>query len=203
VDPGEAFNEDVHRARQEYISARWKQLSEITKEQSLDGLKYLFHINAGASAAVLAFIGTTGIVRTATWPWVMLLFFVCGIISIGLLHFLRFHYLAWLFKKFREDVQEYYASPKPWEEIIDGDRYRNGKHDWILGFAYVALGCFITGVIIGALNFKQLSQAEEKYVESETTILANSPITKPESGAGLSEKPRTEHPTTGTDNPKK
>jgi hypothetical protein len=153
MDPTEAFNEEVAKSRHEYISHRWNQLSNLSKEQTVDGIKYLFHVNAGASVAVLAFIGAAEPVRSSNWAWSMLGCFVAGIFFIGVLNFTRFHYLTWMFRGFREDVSDYYESPMTWDEFQERGYKRGHRFDWILVFAYVSFGFFIAGLLIGFLNF--------------------------------------------------
>lgn len=66
-----------------YVDQRWTQLSDLEMSWSGEAIKYLMFVNAGATIAVLTFLGAIESVRPLLWPKVMLSFFVGGVVILG------------------------------------------------------------------------------------------------------------------------
>ena len=68
----------------QHINQRWEQLYKLEKESGLTALQYLFLINAGGSAATLAFIGTIGAQSIGLGVKIALALFISGVILSGI-----------------------------------------------------------------------------------------------------------------------
>jgi hypothetical protein len=193
-----------------YTNERWRQLYGVQNDWSTEGIKYLFLVNAGAAAAMLAFLGSVAESRSWGWPITMLVFFAIGIVLIGFMHALRHHHVSQIFKEWRKSVSEYQTDQKGWSEIISADVARSARFDWALLLAYASFACFIVGIIIGMVNFSTLTGGESngrKKTDTTTstaqTISASSAASATGQGGQITAKGRNaEQPTTSTASPK-
>jgi hypothetical protein len=161
----------------DYISKRWSQLSDIGLAWSNESIKYLFLINSGAAATVLAFIGAVDAVRGVRWAWAMLICFTIGIIFVGLLHVARTLRIKRIYKLWRQDTALYYDSKLDWEALIEGDDKRSYGFSFGPLFFTAAFGCFIVGVSIGALNYNSVIKGEDhgRKQQAQQTIHPTTP----------------------------
>lgn len=181
-------SEEHRKANIGYANERWHQLYDVQNDWSSEGVKYLFLVNAGASVAMLAFLGSVAKARDLSWPKVTLGFFALGIVLIGVMHILRHLHITRLFKKWRESINEYYTEKKGWGQVINEDIKRTERFDWALWAAYLSFACFILGIIIGMCNFSDLTSGEENgRKETHITCAYSSTIctTATDSNKGL------------------
>lgn len=145
--------EDRRKANIDYINTRWEQLYGFQVEWAAEGIKYLLFVNAGAAAAVLAFLGSVEAVRDMFWAKLMLGFFVVGVVLVGFVHIIRYGSLIALFTEWRKGVNEYFKDTKDWNDLLNEDNTRAEKTNIALHVAYGSFGCFMIGVLIGLCNF--------------------------------------------------
>ncbi len=143
-----------------FIVERWKQLYELETERAAERIKYLLFVNAGATVAMLAFLGSVEAIRYMLWPKVMLGFFVLGVILVGLLHIYRENRVASLFEEWQKGTAEYYKETKDFSDLINEDTTRSGAPrpkftSHLLG--YLSFACFVIGTLIGMCNFYTLT----------------------------------------------
>lgn len=164
---------DEHRtANIKYAQERWRQLYALQIEWGTEGIKYLLFVNAGAAAAMLAFLGSVENARDMVWPKVMLGLFSIGVILVGALHAVRRQRVHKVFKNWRNAVNEYYTDQKTWREIIDADAIASNKFDWEGLIALLSFVCLIIGVIVGTFNLSTLTNGDkngrQETIESVT-----------------------------------
>lgn len=116
--------EPVRSDRFRYINERWGQLSRLVEDTELRALRYLTLTNAGGSAAVLSFLGTSEKARDLSGPKLALFFFVLGLIISGVLIAYSAHLMAHLHVKWKNDVRDYYNDVASWSLILDNDEAR-------------------------------------------------------------------------------
>lgn len=143
--------ENLKNSRDRYIDQRWKQLYELSSESSEKAISYLIITNSGGAIAILSFLGASEELRQIIEPKIALLFFVSGVILVGILRAILFHRLEMLFEKWRDDVLQYMKNSISWENIIQNDEKRTGINPWEYLFGYGALICFIFGCIFGGI----------------------------------------------------
>lgn len=173
--------------RKAYIDLRWKQLSELSISWGDEAIKYLLFVNAGAMAGALSFIGAMPQIRQSQWPQTALSLFVLGVVLVGIYHAVRYHRTEWLFRGWRESVAAYSSDQLDWNDLLDGDAARSKKGNGpLLVLAYASLLCFMSGLLIAALNFHEITNALPKEVShagTQTTIAAPRAITATAPGA--------------------
>lgn len=155
--------------REEYISrvnSRWSQLNDLILSIITDGIKYLFYVNAGGCVAMITFIGTSEVIRQCEWPWTVLYLFFCGLISVGILNFSRYHIVDSLLVRWQKDVDVFYQGNLDFEDMSKEDDKRVEKSRWILLFAYAAFGFFIAGGIVGFSNYKVLIKGKPAMIKN-------------------------------------
>lgn len=166
--------DSLQTARQQYIQARWTQLSDLSINWGDEAIKFLLFVNAGAMAGSLSFIGAMAHIRHAAWPKIALMLFVAGVVLVGVYHALRYHRTERLFRYWRRDTEEYNSDKLEWNDLLDRDEARSNKLTWPLVFlAYASFGCFLTGLLIAGLNFHEITSAPP----SEASMSERKPTT--------------------------
>lgn len=179
--------DERRKANIDYVNQRWTQLYELSREAVTDGIKYLFLVNAGAAVAVLAFFGSVPAVRDMVWPKIMLFFFVVGLILIGVLHIITNVRMSYLFNHWRNLVNDYFTDQKDWNEIVFADNEKSGRFK-LTGFtAYASFACFVTGAIIGMVNFSSLNSGESNVRKETVTAPAKTGSTDNQASSAVSQ----------------
>lgn len=146
--------------RDDYIAKRWAQLSDVTMHAAEESIKYLLFVNAGAMAGALSFIGAMPHIRSSTWPVAALFLFAIGVVFVGLALAVRYHRTAWMFKRWREDADQYRGDLLDWNDLLDRDAPRWRKWAWpLVLLPYLSFACFLGGLAIAALNFHEITNA--------------------------------------------
>ena len=145
VDPG------TRETLLNHINRRWGQLYELEKEWGEKAIRYLLLTNAGGAIATLSFLGASSQALNRPSAKVALLFFVVGVVLVGIGTAKQFHHMSGLFKAYKQDVEHYFADRITWEHLNDQDRAR-AKLDFIdYAVPYTSFGCFIGGCVAGAI----------------------------------------------------
>ena len=109
---------------------------------------YLWATNGGASVALLAFMGSNASVRASSAAWVSLMIFFLGIVALGILRALAYHFTLSYFKTWLRSVDEVFANQI---DINEPAARLNAKEAafgyWPTVFGYVSFFCFIAGCI--------------------------------------------------------
>ena len=155
----------------EYIDERWDQLSNLSLDLINNGIKYLFSINAGAAVAILAFIGSSEAVRVLKWPWYSLTLFILGLVLVGIINFVRFHLVEFIYKHWRADVLKYYDNNICFDEIIENDNQRSYKFSWLFLIAYFSFFCFLGGTALIAVNVNSFIKKEQQMNQNKTSTI--------------------------------
>lgn len=140
---------DLRKARIDYINQRWGQLYELEKDSAQDALKMLFLTNAGGAVANLSFIGAIGKNQIHIFAKISLACFIFGLIFVGISKAKQFHHLSRLFKKWKEEVGQYFTDRLPWEELDRRDDARAREDILDYAFPYAAFACFLIGCAYG------------------------------------------------------
>ncbi len=152
----EYFNNSVPKEiiqqKVDSINYRWKELYELEVKYGDDAMKYLFYVNAGGAAAVLAFIGTSSpaIGNLCSIKFSLILFAV-GLILDGLLIAFQLHRAGSIFDQWRNDANAYYNQQKKYSELINADDDRSDRSKMAFVLGYFSLGAFILGLIFGGV----------------------------------------------------
>ena len=90
-----------------HINQRWGQLYELEKESGEKILKYLLLINSGGAIATLSFLGALKFTASILGVKIALLFFVVGILFVGVSGAKQYHHMSKLFQSWKHDVRLY------------------------------------------------------------------------------------------------
>lgn len=131
---------DLAAHRINLMDKRWGELHahEINAIDKM--IQFLFLTNAGGAVAVLSFIGASYKHIDNINVVLSLSSFSLGVITVGLLHFLRLRYFNRLFLSWRRDTGLFVQDKLHWETMIENDSKR----------AYKEGHLYLTGVAIGA-----------------------------------------------------
>jgi len=114
----------------------------------LEGIrKYLFASNAGGAAATLAFIGAAN-VQGAVIP---LLFFLFGLITVGVYLAVAFHHVEHSIEKFNQSLSGFYKNEVPFTDVVNASSVENPWYLYLL--PYLSFGSFILGCLVAACYF--------------------------------------------------
>lgn len=140
---------ELRKARIDYINQRWGQLYSLEKDTGEDALKMLFLTNAGGAVANLSFIGAIGKNQIHVCAKISLACFILGLIFVGISKAKQFHHMSRLFKRWKEEVGQYFKDELTWEEV-DGRDDARAKEDFLdYFFPYAAFACFLIGCGLG------------------------------------------------------
>ena len=142
----------LNAERSQYISERSSQIIQALDYWTDASVKYLIHINAGGAIVLLAFMGASSSVRSMVGAKLALLFFICGLVAVGIVLAIGFLRMAHFNKSLKEDCDKYVANEIDWEELLENDakRLRPSKSGSL--FAWGAFIFFNLGVIIGLIS---------------------------------------------------
>jgi hypothetical protein len=142
--------------RQPYIdqiNQRWGQLYSLEKEWHEKAWKYLFLTNSGGAVAMLSFLGGYSDYSSKWLLSVGLSLFVLGVIVVGICIAMRYHRIAFLFKKYKEDANNFLTDKSSWEDVIQADEARVSPTKlgsiWGNFWPYLSFACFIVGSLVG------------------------------------------------------
>jgi hypothetical protein len=134
------------------VDRRWGQLYHLEKEWHAKAWKYLFLCNSGGAIAMLSFLGTKAL-PLSLWLKLGLSSFVLGLIVVGICIALRYHSLANLFQKYKEDANNFLLNKLSWEELVERDTQRVKPTCWKVFWGnfwpYLSFFLFIIGCLIG------------------------------------------------------
>ena len=99
VDPG------TRETLLNHINRRWGQLYDLEKEWGEKANRYLLLTNAGGAIATLSFLGASSQALNRPSAKVALLFFVVGVVLVGIGTAKQFHHMSGLFKAYKQDVE--------------------------------------------------------------------------------------------------
>ena len=149
------FSQELDHVRQyrfNFISARWAQLNQLTKEWSDKAISYLMLTNAGGAVAVLSFMGGSEKVREMAGPRIALACFAVGVICIGILVAKQLHRFERIFKGYVKDSTRYLADQIEWDTLTTDDNARANPSVMDYAWGYVAFILFIGGCVAGAIS---------------------------------------------------
>ena len=115
----------------------------------MTALQYLFLVNAGGAATTLAFIGAIGATKIVFGAKVSLVFYVLGVILLGVGRAKQFHHMRGLFMHWKSQVGDYFNDKTTYDEMVAEDNKKAVMGIWDYVIPYASFGCFIIGSIIG------------------------------------------------------
>ncbi|MFA7257788.1 MAG: hypothetical protein WC047_09470, partial [Kiritimatiellales bacterium] len=142
--PREIIQENVN-----FINRRWKELYDIEVKYGDEAMKYLFYVNAGGSATVLAFMGTSPEIRALCSIKLSLILFAIGVILDGVLIVFQLHRAGNIFDQWRHNANLYFQHQKQYNELLSGDDAISDRSKIAFIVGYLAFGCFVLGLIFG------------------------------------------------------
>ena len=135
------------------VNRRWGQLYNLEKEWHEKAWKYLFLTNSGGAVAMLSFMSSYS---DYSLRWLLSLglsIFVLGVIVVGICIAIRYHQIAFLFKKYKEDANKFLADGCTWQYVLEEDERRVTPRPidifWGNFWPYSSFACFISGSLIG------------------------------------------------------
>lgn len=134
------------------INQRWGQLYELEKEWGERALKYLLLTNSGGAIATLSFLGASPTAINMIGAKISLALFVIGVFLVGVSTAKTFHHMSRLFKRWKADVDHYYADKITWEYLQDEDKKRAVANFWDYAIPYTSFTCFIAGSVSGSIS---------------------------------------------------
>src|SRR6266568_7268127 len=107
----------VRQYRFNFISARWAQLNQLTKEWTDKAISFLMLTNAGGAVAVLSFMGASEKVRGMLGTQVALCCLALGVICTGFLVAKQFHRFERLLAHYKKDSERYLTDQMEWDTL--------------------------------------------------------------------------------------
>jgi len=144
-----AVPKEIIQQKVNFINSRWKELYDLEVKYGDEAMKYLFYVNAGGAATVLAFIGTSSEIKSLCLIKISLILFAIGLILDGILIAFQLRRSGSLFDQWRKDANSYYNQEKKYSEIINADDARSDRSKIAFGLGYCSFGVFILGLIFG------------------------------------------------------
>ena len=135
-----------------YISDRSNQIIQAIDYWADLGVKYLLYLNAGGAIVILAFMGASSSVRGMVGPKLALLFFVFGLITVGIIVTAGFYRMAYFLKSLKEDSDKYLSNEIDWEDLLENDSKHLRPNKWGCLFGWVSFMFFDLGVILGLIS---------------------------------------------------
>ena len=153
-----ADEDDVQlkEARANYINDLYNRLSSFHLTTTNKTHTYLFTINAGSAAGLLAYMGSkSGHVPPAVYAG-LLVFFV-GIMLVGWLHERTYKMLNVQMETLRDKASTYHSKPdnESWQGLIEEIKEWDDKRKkyWIEPIGYASWGCFFLGSASVLISF--------------------------------------------------
>jgi hypothetical protein len=115
-------------------------------------IRYLLLTNSGGAIAVLGFLGGSPAAISLTSAKIALLFFVIGVVLVGVTTAKQYHEAAYLYEAWQSDVDDYYASKINWTNLRSNDDSRIVVGHWDYVLPYSAFVCFILGSLVGSFG---------------------------------------------------
>lgn len=143
---------DQRKSHLEYVDNRWKQLHEMSKDRAEKAWAYLMLTNSGSAVAVVSFMGANKSLTPIPGAPVMLLFFLLGIVLVGVGHAIGYYRSNWLFSGWRNDTSDYFGEKLSWNELLERDKLRSRYFVWVDVVAWISFGSFLTGLGTGIYN---------------------------------------------------
>jgi hypothetical protein len=129
--------------------------------------------------------------------------FAFGVAILGIYHAFRINRTDWVFRKWREDANNYTSNQILWNELLDADNARSKRLVWLQALlAYLSLISFYVGLGIAIFHFdgiatppggKNEQQAITAPAQPAATKAAT-PRTKDNSGQGAAVSRKDSHP---------
>ena len=139
-------------ARNNFISERWKKLSEFYLKYSDEMIKYLLYVNAGGAATSIGFMGASEAIRSSTCLRIALLCFALGLTFVGILRLLLVYKIKHLLDNWRKDAEKYWNNRIAYTELTENDDKRSESDLYAFIVGYISGGFFILGLIFGAVS---------------------------------------------------
>lgn len=149
--------QSLHR---EYVDSRFKQLSQLESSSSDSVYHYLFNINAGASVAVLTFIGTSAEIAELKSSHLALGAFVLGVLMCGVFRAFHIHWASNLFATWQRNYDTYNRGHMEWDRVTEEDATISNapRALWISGYA--AAACFVLGCLFALTILNELKNKD-------------------------------------------
>ena len=141
----------IHTPEQgKYVSERWAQLNGLLLETIKDSINFLFIVNGGGCAAVLAYLAQALHPKYAMY--FVLFFFFLGLLFVGVLNIRRYQQFSNLILKWTENSKKFYTSndEMSFQELNKLDELEVKKGRRIEYWGYASFLCI---VIAGAIGF--------------------------------------------------
>ena len=107
---------------EEYIRYRWDHLESVRSSLEDHSIKFLFGTNAGGTAVLLAFIGSTAFIPPTSI--ISLALFISGLLLTGFGIALGYNRIVRLQKGWNDDAADMFAGKVEWESMLQNDKKR-------------------------------------------------------------------------------
>ena len=115
-------------------------------------IKYISFTNAGGIIATLTFMNSRNI-RAVSWAGLALLFFVIGLIAVGIIIGNMFNYAKTNYDKMKLYSNDFYMGNIKWGELIKKADQLTETNKAAIFSGWFAACCFFVGLIIGILSY--------------------------------------------------
>lgn len=148
-----AMSKELQEVAMAYTKNRFNQYIQEIAHWGEDSIKYLMLVNAGSAAATLSFMGSSENVRMLLGPKLALMFFIIGIIFVGLLLVRLLYGARGWHTGLSKDANEFYMLEKmDWDTLYNKDQKRSGPIKHADCFAWLAAISFLVGLAIGLVT---------------------------------------------------
>lgn len=148
--------EDLVDQRAEHINTRWRELWNTQNKWLEEIVKTITLANAGGAAAVLAFIGSSGLERGIWQAPAALSCFLAGLVSVLVFQVSGLHRVRNIFSWWRhETTMDYWAliqNDDAWAALLKEDARHHDAKWWQYVSGYGAFLLFCAGAVIGIVG---------------------------------------------------
>ncbi len=141
------MEKEVRDRIEEFVRYRWEHLESMRSSLEDHAIKFLFGTNAGGTAALLAFIGSTSFVPPTSV--ISLALFILGLLLTGLGIALGYNRIARLQTGWNDDAADMFAGKMEWTSMLQGDKKRLKERAPGKVLAWSAFACWILGTTFG------------------------------------------------------
>ncbi len=156
MDKNDCYNTDVPKelveARNTFIRHGGNTLREYLHKYTDEMVKYLLYVNGGGVVTILAFMGTSELIRNRICLQIALVFYAAGLVCVGILRAIMLRRTECVLGSWNNNVEKYYEGRIEYSELIEEHKNRaeSGRIFWRVGLISGVLS-FI-GLILGGIS---------------------------------------------------
>ena len=141
-------DEKLRQVRIAYVEKRWSDLADRYRVLVDEAARYLFLVNSGGAIATLSYMGALKTVDPIPGARLMLIFFLCGVLLVGVGRALGSYRSYSILMGWSRSVSLYYSNAIDWDDLLKQDAEK-GKPSLVTdAIAWSCFACFVSGLAV-------------------------------------------------------